>query len=289
MLDRFVHGQVTRLSPEAPVPVLTVSGHEDVPGGSANVAVNCRALGREVRLFGLVGQDAEATILTDALESKGIRTRLFPTAAPTILKTRLIDGRRHLFRFDLEQRFVPGDAAALARAVFAELNEAGAVLLSDYAKGTLAEPQAYIRAARSAGLRICVDPKHVPFDRYFGAHVLTPNAIEFEAATGTIVGGSGFNDIAAALCASLSLEALLVKAGNRGMYLIQPYKPVRHIEARPVVAVDVTGAGDVVLAVLSDGLARGLSYEDAAVRANSAGAISVTRRGTGVVANHELD
>ncbi|WP_168193118.1 bifunctional heptose 7-phosphate kinase/heptose 1-phosphate adenyltransferase [Rhodophyticola sp. CCM32] len=289
MLDRYLRGRVNLLSPEAPVPVLNVANQEQVPGGAANVAMNCRALAPEVLLFGLVGDDDAATALTNALRNADVSVHFLKTASPTIVKTRIIDSDRHLLRVDLEKHFPAEDATGLAKAAIGSFDKFGAVLLSDYAKGTLNDPQVYIGSARRSGLRICIDPKQTPFGCYRGAHVLTPNALEFQAATGVAVTRSDFPATATALCAELQLDALLVTAGAAGMYFFEPQKPMQHYAAVPVSPVDVTGAGDVVIAVFVEGLQRELSYEDAVCRANRAAAHSVTIPGTAVVTRAMAD
>lgn len=289
MLDRYLRGRVNRLSPEAPVPVLNVANQTQVPGGAANVAMNCRAFAPEVLLFGLVGEDNAATALTNSLSNADVSVHFIRTASPTIVKTRIIDSDRHLFRIDLEKYFPAQDATELAIKATGSFHKFGTVLLSDYAKGTLNDPQIYIGSARKNGLRICIDPKQTPFDCYRGAHVLTPNALEFQSATGVAVTESDFPATATALRAELQLDALLVTAGAAGMYLFEPQKPMQHYSAVPVSPVDVTGAGDVVIAVLVDGLQRELSYEDAVCRANRAAAHSVTMRGTAVVSRAMTD
>lgn len=287
MLDKYVHGKVTRVSPEAPVPVLSVQNIQTVLGGGANVAANLKALGAEVKTFGLVGQDPEAGQLQAMMNTLGIESCLKSTSVPTIVKTRLIQDGRHLFRIDHEKHFSALDSLKLARNFSREVQSAKIVVLSDYNKGTLLDPQAYIQAASEAGLRICVDPKRPDFECYRGASVATPNAVEFERATGTLVSSAKFPQEAERLRRSLSLDALLVTDGANGGYLLEAGRNMLHVCTNRVSAVDVTGAGDVVIASLADGLARGLSMEDAVRRAIRAGTISVKLSGTGVV-NREM-
>ncbi|NOD85907.1 D-glycero-beta-D-manno-heptose-7-phosphate kinase [Ruegeria sp. HKCCD6119] len=289
MLDRYVHGQVTRLSPEAPVPILSVDKTQVALGGGANVAANLKGLGADVKAFGLVGQDPEAAQLRSMMSALGIVSCLESTSAPTIVKTRLIQNGRHLFRVDFERQFSAVDASKLACDFTSQIHSAKIVVLSDYDKGTLVDPQVYIQAARKAGLRICVDPKRQEFECYRGASVATPNAVEFEQATGTPVSSAEFPHEAETLRRSLSLDALLVTAGVSGGYLLEAGRDMLHISANRVSARDVTGAGDVVIASLADGLARNLSMEDAARRAIKAGTISVMQSGTGVVTREMLE
>lgn len=284
-----MHGKVTRVSPEAPVPVLSVQEIQIALGGGANVAANLKALGAEVKIFGLVGQDPEAGQLRAMMKTLGIESCLKSTSGPTIVKTRLIQDGRHLFRIDREEHFSALDSSKLAREFSREVRSAEIVVLSDYNKGTLLDPQTCIQAANEAGVRICVDPKRPDFECYRGASVATPNAVEFERATGTLVSSAKFPREAERLRRSLSLDALLVTDGVNGGYLLEAGGDMLHVCTDRVSAADVTGAGDVVIASLADGLVRGLSMEDAVRRAIRAGTISVRYSGTGVVSREMLD
>ena len=185
MLDRYWHGGTSRISPEAPVPVVRVGESEDRPGGAANVALNIASLGAHATLAGVVGEDDNAAILTRALENANVITRFQASdSVPTITKLRVMSRNQQLLRLDFEEPLHEVDTSALVSQVEAELGASGVMILSDYGKGSLNQVEALIAAARSAGKRVLVDPKGSDFSRYRGASIITPNLTEFE----TIVG-----------------------------------------------------------------------------------------------------
>ena len=289
MLDRYWHGPASRVSPEAPVPVVRVQGLEERPGGAANVALNVAALGAGVELLGAVGEDEAAAGLARRLEAAGVRARLLPVpGAATVVKLRVLSRHQQLLRLDFEDG-LPGLPGEALRAAFREaLPGAGAVVLSDYAKGTLREVEALVAEAREAGLPVLVDPKGRDFRRYRGATLLTPNLAELEAAAGPCPDEAALAARAAEVLEACRLEALLVTRGERGMSLFRPGRDPLHLPARAREVYDVTGAGDTVMAVLAAALAAGAPLERAVVLANAAAGVVVARLGTAAVGPEEL-
>ncbi len=289
MLDRYWHGAATRISPEAPVPVVLVEDDEQRAGGAANVAVNITALGAGATLVGLVGADEAGALLRARLDTAHVDCRLIETAShPTITKLRVLSHHQQLLRLDFETPFNGPETAAVAETFAQSLAGHRAVVLSDYAKGTLAEVERLIAAARARGVPVIVDPKGTDFDPYAGATVLTPNLAEFEAVVGRCRDDVEIEAHGAALRERLGLEALVVTRGERGLTLVQRDYPPLHLPALARDVFDRTGAGDTVVAVLGAGLAAGLSIGRATVLANVAAGLVVGKLGTATVAPAEL-
>ena len=290
MLDRYWHGATERISPEAPVPVVHVRDEEGRAGGSGNVAVNISALGGQVSLLGLVGEDDAADSLEAGLKSAGVRAHLFRESAyPTITKLRVISRHQQLIRLDFEDGFPDHDAADMLRCFRELLAEHDVVVLSDYGKGTLADPQAWIRLAREAHRPVLVDPKGLDFSRYWGATLVTPNLSEFEAVAGACEGVEQLEQAARRLAGDCGLEHLLVTRGEQGMSLFSGNGEVHHLPTRAQEVFDVTGAGDTVIATLATALAAGQSMESATALANLAAGIVVGKLGTASVSAAELE
>lgn len=289
MLDRYWHGATARISPEAPVPVVRVDQIEDRPGGAGNVALNIAALGATVALLGLTGRDEVADVLAERLRAALVLCDFHAVAEqPTITKLRVISRNQQLLRLDFEQPFPAAAAAALTDKALAHIARSGAVILSDYAKGALADPQPLIRAARAAGVPVLVDPKGSEFQRYRGATLLTPNLHEFEAVVGACADEAELVRRGAQLMAELQLDALLITRGEHGMTLLRPDLPELHLPAQAREVFDVTGAGDTVISVLAAALAAGEALPDAVVLANIAAGIVVGKLGTATVTAPEL-
>ncbi|WKE64745.1 bifunctional D-glycero-beta-D-manno-heptose-7-phosphate kinase/D-glycero-beta-D-manno-heptose 1-phosphate adenylyltransferase HldE [Gallaecimonas kandeliae] len=289
MLDRYWHGATKRISPEAPVPVVKVEQKEDRPGGAANVALNLAALGCGVELLGLVGQDEPAQTLQDSLGSVGVKSRLQAVAThPTITKLRVLSRHQQLLRLDFEEPFADSDAQLL-RAPFAVALEASkVVVLSDYAKGALADVQHLLAQARAAGKAVLVDPKGTDFERYRGATLLTPNLSEFEAVVGLCPDEQSLVERGLALIENFELEALLVTRSEHGMTLLQKGAEPVHLPATAKEVFDVTGAGDTVISTLAAALAAGAPLDQACALANIAAGIVVGKLGTSTVSTVEL-
>jgi D-beta-D-heptose 7-phosphate kinase / D-beta-D-heptose 1-phosphate adenosyltransferase len=289
MLDRYWSGDTERISPEAPVPVVRVRQMEERPGGAANVALNAAALGARVSLLGLAGADAEADVLQQQLDAAGIDCRLRRLAGVrTITKLRVLSRHQQLLRLDFEQSFDAEAGAHLRADLQSLVHHADVLLLSDYAKGTLAGIEELIALAHAARLPVLVDPKGRDFARYRGATVLTPNQQEFEAVVGACTSEAELERQARRLLLQLDLQALLITRGERGMSLIACEQPALHLPARALEVFDVTGAGDTVIATLATALAAGDTLADATVLANAAAGIVVGKLGAAVLSVTEL-
>ena len=297
MLDDFVYGEVTRISPEAPTPVLKVTSNSIEIGGAGNVARNIAALGAKCIFVGLVGSDEAGAKLSEALgKLPAIAPELVADKTrPTTRKVRFVSEHHstHLLRADWEadQPVVAESEAAIIAKAEAAMAKAGAVVLSDYAKGVLTERviRAIIEKARAAGKPVVVDPKHHDYRVYRGATLITPNAKELAAAIRRPITTEAEVAAAAAELARLvGSEAVLVTRSEHGMSLhVEGHSPV-HVPAYPVKVRDVSGAGDTVAAVMAVMLAMKMPYEFAMRAANAAAAVVVGKRGTSTVSLGEL-
>lgn len=289
MLDRYWHGGTSRISPEAPVPVIKVDNIEDRPGGAGNVALNIAALGAPVTLFGLTGVDEAAEALAQRLGGAQVDCHFHRISDhPTITKLRVISRNQQLLRMDFEQPFAANAAVELSVQATRVIANYKAVILSDYAKGVLVDPQPLIRAARAAGVPVLVDPKGSDFERYRNATLLTPNLNEFEIVVGSCANEHELVTKGLALIGKLELDALLITRGEHGMTLLQPGRPELHLPTQAREVFDVTGAGDTVISVLGAALAAAESMPNAVSLANIAAGIVVGKLGTAVVSAIEL-
>ncbi len=289
MLDRYWHGATSRISPEAPVPVVKVGQSEDRIGGAGNVALNIASLGAGASLVGIVGKDEAAESLMTRLESAGIHADFQVSATkPTITKLRVISRHQQLLRLDFEDAFELEDGNQLPEKVEQLLGNVGALILSDYAKGALQDPQGLIALARNAGVPVLVDPKGTNFELYRGATLLTPNLSEFEAVVGVCLNEQALVDKGAELMDRLDIEALLITRSEHGMTLLRKNMPELHLPARAREVFDVTGAGDTVISVLATALAAGESLPEAVAMANIAAGIVVGKLGTATISMPEL-
>ena len=288
MLDEYWFGDTGRISPEAPVPVVQIHDAEERPGGAANVALNLASVGVDTRLLGVVGQDPRGERLEELLTERSIHCDFHHAPdLPTIHKLRVLARSQQLIRLDAE-RPLAGAAGQLAARVGAALGGAGALVLSDYGKGTLADVSAMISAADRAGVACLVDPKGRDFARYRGATLVTPNFAEFEAVVGQVSGEAELVEKAQRLRADLQLKALLITRGERGMTLVTDARSAVSWPAEARQVFDVTGAGDTVIALLGAGMAAGLSFADAAQLANLAAGLVVRKIGAAAVTVSEL-
>lgn len=288
MLDRYLFGSTGRISPEAPVPVVHVQETDDRPGGAANVAVNLASLGVSTRLLGVVGKDVAADALVALMGDNGIACD-FTRAGdrPTITKTRVQSRGQQLIRLDDENpAAMPGDA--IADALRAAMDGAGAVVLSDYGKGALADVATMIAICRDAGTEVVVDPKGTDFGKYRGASLLTPNQAEFEAVAGKCASDEELVDRASALADELDLGALLITRSEKGMLLIESGAEPLFLRTQAREVFDVTGAGDTVVATLAGALASGQKLSTAAALANVAAGLVVRKIGAATVTPGEL-
>jgi D-beta-D-heptose 7-phosphate kinase/D-beta-D-heptose 1-phosphate adenosyltransferase len=289
MLDRYWHGGTSRISPEAPVPVVKVEAQEGRPGGAGNVALNIAALGGKAILVGLAGQDEPGDILQRQLAEAGVGCRLVRQSHfPTITKLRIISRHQQLIRLDFEDGFPGVDNDQLMRTFEAALGDCNLVVLSDYGKGTLQNVTGFIQAARAAGRQVLVDPKGMDFSRYRGATLITPNLAEFEAVVGRCPNDDVLVQRGHNLISELDLQALLITRGEHGMSLLQRDREPHHLPAQAREVFDVTGAGDTVIATLAAGLASGLPMDSATQLANTAACVVVGKLGTATATVQEL-
>ena len=281
MLDRYWRGETVRISPEAPVPVVSVAECEDRVGGAGNVAMNLAALGVRTRLLGMCGDDEAGDILGRLLAAAHVEAHLLPVPGlPTITKLRVMSRHQQLLRLDFEQGFADPIGHGLIARFEALLADIDVVVLSDYGKGTLTPVQTLIKAARATGIPVLVDPKGTDFTRYRGASALTPNLAEFLAVAGPCPHLSDFVQAGDAWCRALELERLVVTRGEQGISLFDGATGHDHLPAQAREVFDVTGAGDTVIAVLAAGCARGMPWSAAAELANIAASSVVGRLGT---------
>lgn len=289
MLDRYWFGATSRISPEAPVPIVRVDDREERTGGAGNVASNIVRLGAHVTLLGYCGQDEAGDALIALLERAGVRCRIerLPRQ-PTITKLRVISRHQQLLRLDFEELLKPEKPHGLLSTFESELVRADLVVFSDYGKGTLDRIHQLISAARRAGKPVLVDPKGTDFGRYRHATAITPNLAEFEAVAGPCGTELELRQKAEAMVADLGLEALLVTRGEQGMSLFERGKEPFHLAAHAKEVFDVTGAGDTVLSTLASGIAAGLGFTRATILANLAAGLVVGKLGAAAVRREEL-
>jgi rfaE bifunctional protein kinase chain/domain len=286
MLDEYVWGQVNRISPEAPVPVVDVRTRTYVPGGAANVAAGVAALGGRPLVAGVVGDDGAAAQLRAALAERGLELDGLVTVAgrSTTTKTRVIAHSQQVVRADVEERQpVPEEATAeLRRWVEGGLETVDVVVVSDYAKGVVSAElaQAVIAAARGAGKPVVVDPKGSDYSKYEGATVLTPNVSDAKRAANIAPDSfAELTEIARRLAEVVPGSSLLITRGSEGMSLVSDDGSI-DVAAAARDVYDVTGAGDTVVAALAVALGSGLALDDAVRLANAAAGIVVGKVGT---------
>ena len=288
MLDRYWFGDVERISPEAPVPVVHVSRTEERPGGAANVARNAASLGADVILLSVVGDDEPARLLQKLLEGQRVRPMFqIDRNYPTIVKLRVISRQQQLLRIDFET--APGDEVLAAKLAEYEAAVPGVdvVILSDYGKGGLTDVAQMIGLARAKGKQVLVDPKGEDFAKYRGATLLTPNRAEFRQVAGRWKDEPEFVAKGEAMRRELALIGLLVTRSEEGMTLFLD-SAVHHIPTVAKEVFDVSGAGDTVIATLGAMLAAGADLPTATSIANQAAGIVVGKLGTAVVLPEEL-
>ena len=288
MLDRYWSGQASRISPEAPVPVVKVKTVEDRIGGAGNVALNIAKLGGKVILLGVVGDDAESEILKQLLEAEGVVCDfVVEKSLRSICKLRVMAQHQQLIRLDFEDTPIKFDRDALKKALIRHLPENNVVVFSDYGKGTLADVSTYIIAAKQAGVKVLVDPKGVDYQRYAQADLITPNLAELQAVVGTCENEEDLIEKGRALLAQYQIPTLLLTRGEAGMTLIQNDQ-VHSLPAQAKDVFDVTGAGDTVIAVMALGVSLGMPLCESMYLANLSGGIVVGKLGTSTVSMQEL-
>jgi rfaE bifunctional protein kinase chain/domain len=289
MLDRYWFGDVSRISPEAPVPVLKVSKVDERPGGAANVARNIAELGAHCTLLSVVGADEAGDCLLRLLTGRGRIEALLQRdeSISTIVKLRAIARQQQLLRIDFETQPSHEVLQAKLADFRRKLPDCDVVLLSDYGKGGLTHIAEMIRLARAAGKPVLVDPKGDDYERYRGATLLTPNRSEFRDVAGNWKDEAELETKAQKLRKDLGLEALLVTRSEEGMSLFRE-REVLHEPTRAREVYDVSGAGDTVIATLAVMLASGAGLDDAVRIANRAAGVVVGKLGTAVVTREEI-
>lgn len=293
MLDKYIWGDVGRISPEAPVPVVRGTRQEAKPGGAANVAMNLARLGAGAAVIGITGGDEDDRVLSAALRTAGAEPCFIPSAEfSTITKTRILSGSQQMLRLDFEHlgKIEQATYDRFLDAALARLSSCDALVLSDYAKGALKPTvcQGLIAAARKRGIPVLVDPKSPDYSRYRGATTICPNLTELAAATQLSAGDlEPLLAAAEAMVTDLDIEFFTTTMSEKGIALIRPgNRFVAPAQARQVF--DVSGAGDTVVAVLALCLASALQPETAVQLANVAAGIVVGKVGTVPVERHEL-
>ena len=288
MLDRYWFGDVSRISPEAPVPIVRIEKREERLGGAANVARNAQALGAYTGLLGVVGFDEAGAQVEQLLNDAGIHSYLQrDPAISTIIKLRVIGRQQQMLRIDFEE--APTDTVLRDKLIAFNtlLPNYDVIILSDYAKGSLVNVADMIKSARSAGKIVMVDPKGDDFSRYFGASVLTPNKAELRRIVGSWNNEAQLTTKAQNMRRELGLDALLLTRSEEGMTLYTEQE-VLHMPAAAREVFDVSGAGDTVIATMAAMLGAGMSLGQAVQTANRAGGIVVGKLGTATVTREEL-
>jgi D-beta-D-heptose 7-phosphate kinase/D-beta-D-heptose 1-phosphate adenosyltransferase len=293
MLDRYLMGETERLSPEAPVPVVTIRERRSALGGAANVAANVVAIGASCRLVGIVGDDSEGRTLRQELAAARIDDRGILSVAdrPTTSKTRVMARAQQVVRIDDEvDTLLQGrELERLTALLLDAVSDADALLLEDYNKGALAPPliSAAMTAARKRGVPVVVDPKFRQFFEYAGATVFKPNRRELESALGAAVDLQHRDALPEALT-RLKVDNLLVTLGADGMVLVTKDQQITHIPSIAREVYDVSGAGDTVTAWMGTALAAGASVMEGAILANYAAGVEVGKAGVATVSTTEV-
>ena len=289
MLDRYWTGDSSRISPEAPVPIVKVGNVEDRPGGAANVALNLAALGANAKLLGLTGNDEAAQALCGKMNAVDVTCDFLQLDDyPTITKLRVLSRGQQVIRLDFEESVAAVDTQPLVAKTITNLADYSVMIVSDYNKGALVEVQQMIQAAKQQGVKVFVDPKGCDFEKYRGATLLTPNLSEFEAVVGHCKSEQDLVEKGRQLIAAHDLEALLVTRSEKGMTLIRAKEDEFHLPALAQEVYDVTGAGDTVISVLAAAVSAGSSLEQACALANAGASVVVAKIGTSTVSPIEL-
>lgn len=290
MLDRYWFGDAARISPEAPVPIVKVKQNDERPGGAGNVALNIAALGANVTLIGISGNDDTARILAEQLTGANVKHDIQQLdGIPTITKLRIISRQQQLLRLDFEEAFPTFDSTVLIESFKKHLPYANLVILSDYNKGTLTCTAELIKLAKAANVTVLVDPKGTDFTPYQGADVITPNLKEFEAIMGACQNEQQLVEKGQELLSRHNIDALLLTRGEKGMTLIQQHHEEVHLPAHAREVFDVTGAGDTVIGVLGASIAAGASLPQAMNIANLAASLVVAKLGAATISTPELE
>lgn len=289
MLDRYWHGDTSRISPEAPVPVVRVGEAEERPGGAGNVALNIAALGARVTLLGLTGHDEACDALKKILADARVDCDFEQVnGCATVTKLRVMSRHQQLIRLDFEDGFNNYNSTGLFEKFQRHLENTGAIVLSDYGKGTLRNIQKFIQLAHEKNIPVLIDPKGADFSLYKGATLITPNMSEFTAVVGECKNDDQVVQKGNDLIEQTQLDALLVTRSERGMTLLQHGKEPFHLPTQAQEVYDVTGAGDTVISVLATALAAGSNLQEATTLSNIGAGVVVSKLGTATVSANEL-
>lgn len=289
MLDQYWSGPSERVSPEAPVPVVKVSEIETRLGGAANVALNLKALGAQVELAGVIGDDTSGQEMMAILEHHQIPNHCYQGRTPTIRKLRILSRHQQLIRMDFEEVLSQTDADAFVKHITPKLLGFDLIVFSDYAKGALRSVQNLIKSANEAGIETFIDPKGDCYQKYRGATLIKPNQSEFCQIAGDVKTEQEFEEKAQTLINELQIENLLVTRSEHGMALFPANQTPYKIATQAQDVYDVTGAGDTVIATLASAYASGHSLKEAMNLANIAAGIVVAKVGTATVSLAELN
>lgn len=289
MLDRYWMGDTSRISPEAPVPVVKVDDIEERAGGAGNVAINIAALGANASVVGLTGEDDAAKSLESLMQQAGVDSYFSKDAThATVTKLRVLSRNQQLIRLDFEDGFPNNNNENLLEIFNQQVSNVGAVILSDYGKGTLQDCQDFIQQAVAHQIPVLVDPKGSDFTKYKGATIITPNLSEFEEVVGHCENEDEIVRKGSVLLEELNLSALLITRSEKGMTLLQRDKDALHLPTRAREVYDVTGAGDTVISVLAASLAAGVDLAEATMLSNLGAGVVVNKIGTATVNQEEL-
>lgn len=290
ILDRYIQGESSRMSREAPVPVVLTRSIEERLGGATNAAANVAALGAHTTLIGFIGRDAAGESIRKLLTDRGVQADLIESEdAETTVKSRILSKNQQLLRLDNERgSYSDAELARLYERYKVHLDVADVVVLSDYAIGTMREARKLITAAREANKPVFVDPRQRNFFCYKGATALTPNYAEFRAVVGPCDDLATLERLGLKLKEDLSLSALFVTRGEDGMSLLEDAEHIYHLHAQAREVYDVTGAGDTVIAVLATAYAVGMPLVETMRLANQAAGLVVAKSGTATVSYEEL-
>jgi len=297
MVDHFIWGKVSRISPEAPVPVVDVQKDSILLGGCANVLNSIYAMGGKCYVAGVIGADASGKRLLAELQERKIETDgiVVEKGRPTTLKTRIVAHGQQMVRFDKESRspIPPASTRKILEYIKSLQNKIGAVVVSDYSKGVVSRELigGIRKIVQDAKIYICLDPKQSDFSIYEGAYVITPNHHEAQRAAGMEINGQNdLRQVGETLLKKYNFQALLITRGEEGMSLFEKGKEITHtyFSAQAKEIYDVTGAGDTVIGVLALSLASNANLQEATCLANQAAGIVVGKVGTATVSQEEL-
>lgn len=289
MLDRYWFGETSRISPEAPVPIVKINNIDNRPGGAGNVALNIAALGAKAILLGITGNDESAQVLGQQLKAASVNYDLYQLESiSTIVKLRVISRHQQLLRMDFEEKSVSVHNHFLLERFKKHLPQANVIILSDYKKGTLADPAPFIQLARQANIPVLVDPKGTDFSIYQHCNIITPNFKEFEAVVGPCHQEQDIINKGRALLTRYQIDTLIITRGENGITLINQ-TDVTHLPAYAREVLDVTGAGDTVISMLGTALAAKIDMQQAIALANLAASLVVAKLGAATITTPELE